>query len=77
MRAPEQPIGCPNAIAPPQILTFSSDILSFLETAKATEAKASLISYTSISFAFRFALSRAALMAPYGAVVNQAGSWQR
>src|ERR1700691_4157699 len=66
MRAPEAPIGCPSATAPPLTLTLSSSMPSTRIELSVTEANASLISHTSMSSAFRPALSSAFLAAEAG-----------
>ena len=48
MRAPEAPIGCPSATAPPLTLTRSSSIPSIRIDEITTDANASLISHRSI-----------------------------
>ena len=47
-RAPELPIGCPNATAPPLTLTLSIGMSSNFILARTVAAKASLISWYSI-----------------------------
>jgi hypothetical protein len=53
MRAPEAPIGCPSATAPPLTFTRSSSMPSILIEFSVTEANASLISHRSMSLADR------------------------
>src|SRR5207237_9536586 len=59
IRAPEAPIGCPSATAPPLTLTRPESILSILIEFRVTEAKASLISQRSMSSAFSPTLASA------------------
>ena len=59
MRAPEAPIGCPSATAPPLTFTRSSSMPSIRVEFSATEANASLISHRSMSPGCRPALSSA------------------
>ena len=49
MRAPEAPIGCPSATAPPLTLTRSSSMPSMRIELSVTDANASLISHRSMS----------------------------
>src|SRR5690606_24090455 len=62
-RAPDAPIGCPRAIAPPWMLTRSWETPRSRIDWMATEAKASLISMKSRSLADQPARARAALIA--------------
>ena len=66
MRAPDAPIGCPSATAPPLTLTFSSSMPSIRIEFSVTEANASLISHRSMSSAVRPALASAAMAALAG-----------
>ena len=66
MRAPEAPIGCPMATAPPLTLTLSSSMPSTRIEFRVTEAKASLISHRSMSSTVRPALASAFLDAAAG-----------
>src|SRR3954451_23498447 len=59
MRAPDAPIGCPSATAPPLTFTRSASMLSMRTLLSATEAKASLISHRSMSDGCSPALSSA------------------
>ena len=59
MRAPDAPIGCPIATAPPLTFTRSSSIPSMRIEFRVTEANASLISHRSMSPGCRPALSSA------------------
>ena len=59
MRAPEAPIGCPRAIAPPLTLTRSSSTPSIRIEFSATDANASLISNRSMSSTLSPAFSSA------------------
>ena len=61
MRAPEAPIGCPSATAPPLTLTRSSSMPSMRIEFSVTEANASLISHRSMSPGCRPAFSSAFL----------------
>ena len=70
IRAPEAPIGCPRATAPPLTLTFSSSMPSRRIECRATEAKASLISQRSMSSAVRPAFSSAFCAALAGVVAR-------
>ena len=74
MRAPEAPIGCPSAHAPPFTLTLSCGRSCSRIAAIVTTANASLISYRSTSLARQPFFSKSFLIAPTGAVVNNAGS---
>src|SRR5687767_1763775 len=73
--APEAPIGCPSAQAPPCTLTFSAGSACSCIAAMVTTANASLISYRSTSLAVQFTFSRTLAIAATGAVVNNPGSW--
>ena len=66
MRAPEAPIGCPMATAPPLTLTVSSSMPSIRIEFSVTEANASLISHRSMSPGCRPAFSSASLAALAG-----------
>ena len=66
--APEAPIGCPRAIAPPLTLTFSTGIFSSLITAILCAANASLDSIKSKSLIFHPAFSKAFFEAGMGPV---------
>ena len=61
MRAPDAPIGCPSATAPPLTLTRSSSMPSMRIEFSVTEANASLISQRSMSPGCRPAFSSAFL----------------
>src|SRR5262249_10494444 len=74
IRAPEAPIGCPRATAPPFTLTRSSSMPSIRIEFSVTEANASLISHRSMSPGCRPALSKAFFAALPGVVANQAKS---
>jgi hypothetical protein len=74
MRAPDAPIGCPSAQAPPLTLTMSCDSFNSAISAIGTTAKASLTSQRSTSPTFQPALASSFWVAPTGAVVNQFGS---
>ncbi len=63
MRAPEAPIGCPSAMAPPFTLTFDSSTPSMRIELSATDANASLLSKRSMSSTVRPAFSSAAFAA--------------
>jgi hypothetical protein len=66
MRAPEAPIGWPRATAPPLTLTRSSSMPSIRIEFRVTEAKASLISHTSMSWALSPAFCSALVAAEAG-----------
>src|SRR5688572_3980169 len=74
MRAPDAPIGCPSAQAPPCTFTLSCGKPCSFIAARVTTAKASLISYRSTWLALQPVRSRSFLIAPTGAVVNHSGS---
>lgn len=75
--APVSPSGWPSTQAPPKKFTCFSESFNSLMAAIGTTANASLISYKSISFVVNPVFSSTPLMAPMGAVVNQAGSWAK
>src|ERR1700744_5660695 len=73
MRAPDAPIGCPSATAPPHPLTlFGSRPTSWLFAIDTTE-NASLISHRSTALASQPAFLSALPIAAAGAVVNHSG----
>src|SRR5580765_301027 len=74
IRAPEAPIGCPSAHAPPWMLTLSCGRPCSFIAAMVTTANASLISYRSTFDALQPVAAYSFLIAPTGAVVNQPGS---
>src|SRR5690348_7368442 len=73
-RAPEAPIGCPRAIAPPLTLSLSGSRPSCLPTATACAANASLASTRSRSFTVQPAFLSAACEAVTGPMPMIAGS---
>src|SRR5690606_20706309 len=75
-RAPEAPIGCPRAQAPPCTVSLSCGMPRACMGAMATQAKASLTSNRSTSPTFQPALASTASMAATGAVVNHSGAWE-
>src|SRR5438132_11151642 len=76
MRAPEAPIGCPSAQAPPCTFTLSCGRPCSFIAARVTTANASFTSYRSTLFALQPVRSKSFAIAPTGAVVNQPGSWE-
>ena len=73
-RAPDAPIGCPMAIAPPFTFTFAVSQPRSLFTARACAAKASLASIRSRSSTFQPARCNALRVAGIGPVPITAGS---
>ena len=72
-RAPEAPIGCPNAQAPPCTFNLSGSSPRSCSAAIATTANASLISKRSVDFSFQPVNSNSFRIAPTGADGNCAG----
>src|SRR5204862_7918207 len=70
MRAPDAPIGCPRATAPPLTLTFSSSMPSSRIELSVTDANASLISHRSMSDACSPAFCSALVAAEAGVVAR-------
>jgi hypothetical protein len=71
--APEAPIGCPKAQAPPLTFIFSLGIFIYLIKPIGTTAKASFTSHKSTSSVDHPILSNNFLAAGIGAVVNIPG----
>ncbi|VEU39694.1 unnamed protein product [Pseudo-nitzschia multistriata] len=67
-RAPVHPSGCPRAMAPPLGLTFAGSMFKISMHQLACEAKASLISQTSMSFTIRLHCFNTAGMATAGPI---------
>src|SRR5689334_5371724 len=74
-RAPEAPMGCPSAQAPPLTFKLSNGMPSSRIAINGTTAKASLISQRSTPLTFQPARSSAFLIAGTGAEVNFDGCW--
>ena len=74
MRAPEQPSGCPSAMAPPFTFTMFGSSPSSRITARLWLAKASFSSTSSMSFSFRPAFSTAFGTAATGPMPMMRGS---
>ena len=73
-RAPEHPVGCPMAIAPPLTFTLSMFGRYSRSHASTTEANASLISTRSMSSSDNFAFDSTSSVAGIGAVNMICGS---